>query len=116
VSTPAERNAEAAKRIRNTGISYLRTGVPAVWGYLLALVAERVPVLTPLMEDPKVFAAFASVLFFVWYAVARWIEPRLPAWLTTIILGANSMPVYVDPNPPVSTYVPPTIPTQGENR
>jgi len=116
MSTPAERNAEAAKRIRNKGISLLRTGVPAVWGYVLTLVAERLPVLTPLLDDPQVFGAFAAVTMFVWYAIMRWVEPKLPAWLTTLVLGANAVPVYVDPNPTVTPFLPPVIPTQGENR
>lgn len=114
MSTPAERNAEAAKRIRNKGISLLRTGVPAAWGYVLTLAAERLPAVSPLLDDPKVFGAFAAVTLFVWYAIMRWVEPHLPAWLTALVLGANAVPVYVDPNPPTPDYVPPVIPSQGD--
>lgn len=114
MSTPAERNAEAAKRIRNKGISLLRTGVPAAWGYVLTLAAERLPAWEPLLEDPKVFGAFAAVTMFVWYAIMRGVESHLPAWLTALVLGANAVPVYVDPNPPTPDYVPPVIPSQGD--
>jgi hypothetical protein len=116
MSTPAERNAEAAKRVRNKGISYLRTGVPIAWGYVLTFVADRIPAVSPLIEDPQVYGAVGAVVAFVWYAIMRWVEPRLPAWLTALVLGSNSVPLYVDPSALRPGYVAPVIPPQAERR
>lgn len=115
MSSPAERNAEAAKQIRNKGISYLRTGIPVVWGYVLTFVADHIPAVSPLLDEPQVYGAVGAVVTFVWYAIMRAVEPHLPPWLTGLVLGANSVPLYVDPDPHTS-YVPPVIPSQGDRQ
>jgi hypothetical protein len=35
----------------------------------------------------------------VWYAIARWLEPRLPDWLTRLVLGSAAAPTYARTSP-----------------
>lgn len=86
-------------RVRDYGISLLRTGVPMAWGYLLTWLVGLIPALQPVLERPEVVGLSNVITFALalgWYAVMRWVEPRLPAWLTRVVLGANAAPVYVE--------------------
>jgi hypothetical protein len=99
--TPADTVESTAlvERVRGWGISVLRTAVPGAWGYVLAWLASQIPVLEPVLERPEVVGASGAITFGLglgWYAVMRWVEPRLPAWLTRVVLGANARPLYVD--------------------
>jgi hypothetical protein len=80
-------------------ISIIRTTVPYAWGliitYLLSLLPGVTPSLLPAVPvilgwGPVIAAAIATA----WYALMRKIEPKLPAWLTVIVLGSNTPPVY----------------------
>ena len=86
-------------RVRDYGVSLLRTGVPIAWGYVLTWLVGLIPALQPVFERPEVIGLSNVITFALalgWYAVMRWVEPRLPAWLTRIVLGANAAPTYVE--------------------
>lgn len=87
---------EQPPSLRDWGLSWIRTGVPVLWGYLLTFLASRAPAIHDLVDNPGVYAAVAGALTLVWYALARWVEPKLPPWLTRLVIGANTAPQYVD--------------------
>jgi len=98
--------------------SVIRTAVPYAWGllitYLLSLVPGVAPALLPAMPvvlgwGPLIAAAVAGA----WYALMRKIEPKLPAWLTVIVLGSNSQPKYLTPG---QVIVPTGIQTPSDPR
>jgi hypothetical protein len=108
------RTAEAAAKVRNWGISVLRTAVPVAWGYILTWVATNVPAVADIVADPRaqaVSALITGALTVAWYALMRWLEPRLPGWFTVLVLGWNVAPKYTVFG---VAYVPPVIPTQGD--
>lgn len=79
--------------------SILRTIVPALWGSFIAWLIGLLPILAPLEAD---LVGLANVLLPVvtaviiggWYAFWRWLEPRLPDWLTRAVLGSAKTPSY----------------------
>lgn len=80
--------------------SILRTVVPYVWGLIVTWLITVLPVLQPLEQDllglaPLALPILAAVLSAAWYAFWRWLEPRLPVWLVTAVLGSSKTPVYV---------------------
>lgn len=113
--TPHER----PNNLRDYGVSVIRTAVPAAWGYFLTWVATQVPALADTLNDPSAVgvSGFAVlVLTTAWYLLMRWLEPKLPAWLTVLVLGANARPSYggVVVNGTVTGSV--NIPRQAEGR
>jgi hypothetical protein len=95
--------------------SILRTLVPALWGSLIAWLIGVLPILAPL--EPQLaglsdvlLPVLTAVIIGAWYALWRWLEPRLPNWLTRAVLGSSKAPVYPaitgsqvpDVNPPTS--------------
>ncbi|VXB24402.1 conserved hypothetical protein [Arthrobacter sp. 9V] len=79
--------------------SLLRTVVPALWGSLIGWTIGLLPVLEPhrvaLLEyGTPLSAVVAAVLIGAWYAFWRWLEPRLPDWLTRAVLGSARTPNY----------------------
>lgn len=84
-------------------ISILRTIVPALWGSVIGWALTLLPVLEPLRADLLAYGDFAvpviaAVIIGGWYALWRWLEPKLPDWLTRILLGSAQAPVYVESN------------------
>lgn len=80
-------------------ISVLRTVVPYVWGLFIGWLITVVPVLQPLENDLLSIGTLAlpvliAVISAAWYALWRWLEPRLPDWLTRAVLGSAKAPVY----------------------
>jgi len=75
--------------------STLRTVVPGIWS---ALVAWLVSVGAPAAVTDALGAAFEPVIYPLVlagvYAALRAVEPKLPAWLTRILLGSNEVPKY----------------------
>jgi hypothetical protein len=80
-------------------ISVLRTVVPYVWGLFIGWLITAIPVLQPLENEllsistlalPILIAAISAA----WYALWRWLEPRLPDWLTRAVLGSAKAPTY----------------------
>lgn len=79
--------------------SILRTIVPAMWGSFIAWAIGLLPVLEPHREalleyGTPLSAVVAAVLIGAWYAFWRWLEPRLPDWLTRAVLGSAQTPTY----------------------
>ena len=84
-------------------VSLLRTVVPVIWGsaiaWLLTVISLPAPVTGFLTNQTDVVVVVAIA---AWYAGFRWLEPKLPAWLTRIVLGSNQTPTYA--TPPVGSY------------
>jgi hypothetical protein len=78
-------------------LSLIRTVVPVLWGALITYLVSLIPGVAQLIDPANVIGfgpAVAAVLASAWYALMRKIEPMLPAWLTVIVLGSNTPPVY----------------------
>jgi hypothetical protein len=75
--------------------AWLRTVVPGLWAALVAyLVTLGLPAsVADILAGPGEQFVVALVLAVV-YAGLRWLEPRLPDWLTRILLGSARPPVY----------------------
>lgn len=83
-------------------ISILRTFVPYAWGIIIGAVLSAVPVLEPLREQllasgDAAVPVIAAILAGAWYALWRWLEPKLPDWLTRAVLGSAKAPTYDAP-------------------
>lgn len=78
--------------------AYLRTIVPSLWGsvlvWLLANAAWIPDAIGAWLATPAVSVTVTSLAIGAWYALWRWLEPRLPAWFTRIVLGSNLTPTY----------------------
>ena len=77
----------------------LRTVVPALWGSVIAWLIGVLPILAPFADDLRGLADVAlpvitAVIIGGWYAFWRWLEPKLPDWLTRAVLGSAKTPVY----------------------
>ncbi|MCI2421519.1 hypothetical protein MOQ72_29200 [Saccharopolyspora sp. K220] len=74
--------------------AWLRTVVPGLWAALITwLLSLGLPAsIGDLLAGGEEFV-MAAVLAAV-YAGLRWLEPRMPAWLTRILLGSNTPPTY----------------------
>lgn len=91
---------EPPASVKDWGLSWIRTAVPVLWGYVLTFLATRVPDLYALLDNPALQAAVVGVVTLAWYAIMRKVEHLLPPWLTRFVLGANTPPQYVsDPVP-----------------
>lgn len=75
--------------------AWLRTIVPAAWSALVAyLITLGAPDwLVNALGDAGPILAVPMILGAV-YAALRALETRMPAWLTCIVLGSNTPPVY----------------------
>ena len=83
--------------------SILRTIVPALWGSFIGWALALVPVLEPLREQLLGYGDLAApivgaLIIGAWYALWRKLEPRLPDWLTRILLGSAKTPSYSNAN------------------
>jgi len=87
---------EQPQSLRDWGLSWIRTGVPVLWGMVLTFLASRAPAVYELVNNPYVAALAVSLVTLAWYSLVRWVEPRLPAWLTRLVIGANTAPKYVE--------------------
>ncbi|MDO5866044.1 MULTISPECIES: hypothetical protein [Paenarthrobacter] len=79
--------------------SILRTVVPALWGSLIGWLLSVAPVLEPLRElllsqADVLVPILGAVIIAAWYALWRWLEPLLPAWLVRAVLGSAKTPAY----------------------
>ena len=83
-------------------VSILRTVVPALWGSIIGWGLGLVPALEPLRGQllglgDLAAPVVAAVVIGAWYALWRWLEPRLPDWLTRAVLGSSKAPTYISP-------------------
>ena len=93
--------------------SVIRTAVPVLWGALITYLITLVPAVAHVVDPSNVVGlgpAVAAVLGAAWYALMRKVEPKLPTWLTVIVLGSNNQPTYVAPTPAAA---PPGAVTDG---
>jgi hypothetical protein len=79
--------------------SILRTIVPALWGSLVAWLLGVVPLLAPLQAhllglSDVILPVITALIIGAWYAFWRWLEPRLPDWVTRAVLGSALTPTY----------------------
>ena len=79
--------------------SILRTLVPALWGSFVAWLLGVAPLLSPLEAhllglSDVILPVLTAVIIAAWYAFWRWLEPRLPDWLTRAVLGSAKAPQY----------------------
>ena len=84
--------------LSDRAVSLLRTFVPTAWG---AVIGFLLPYLPWLPEPVAAWLASEAVVAFVvglaivaWYAVWRWAEPKVPAWLVRLVLGSSKTPSY----------------------
>lgn len=80
-------------------ISVVRTVVPYLWGLFIGWLITVLPVLQPLENDLLSIGTLAlpiliAVISAAWYAFWRWLEPKLPDWLTRAVLGSAKAPEY----------------------
>lgn len=90
--------------------SILRTIVPALWGSFIGWAIGLLPALEPHREalleyGTPLSAIIAAVLIAAWYAFWRWLEPRLPDWLTRAVLGSAKTPVYEGKHEAVAGHI-----------
>lgn len=85
-------------------VSLLRTAVPTAWGVLITWLLTVVTWLPSLLDtlgvDPlsaEVRSAVTGLVLVGWYALWRKLEPVVPAWLVTIVLGMAKAPTYSTP-------------------
>ena len=97
---PSIREDQGPQNVRDWGLSWIRTGVPLLWGYALTFVATLSPDIATLLSNESVYAAVAAAVTGLWYGLFRWLEKRLPPWLTRFVLGANTAPTYQRALPP----------------
>lgn len=97
--------ASPGKQLSDRVVSTLRTVVPKLWGLaagaLLAWLGVHAPWVVTVLDwlgiDLDGVAAVVAVIALaevVWYWAWRWIEPRVPNWLTRIVLGSSRQPTY----------------------
>lgn len=93
----------ATQPLSDRAVSYLRTVVPTVWGSLVALLlgwaAPHLPgdlgqALADALGGEAAVTLVVAVAIAGWYALWRRVEPRIPDWLTRIVLGSASTPSY----------------------
>lgn len=76
-------------------VALLRTVVPVLWGSLLAAILVHLPLPAEVaaylvsLSELVTIAAIAG-----WYAIVRWLEPRLPRWARALLIGAPAEPSY----------------------
>lgn len=78
--------------------AYLRTYVPVLWGAFITWLVATLPWIPQGLQDwltsGEVVLAVGVVVTALWYALWKWLEPRLPAWLTRLLMGSNQTPTY----------------------
>ena len=80
-------------------VALLRTVVPSAWGalivWLLSLVDWPPAVEQTITTQAGLATALVTALAIgAWYALWRWLEEHLPAWVVRIVLGSASTPTY----------------------
>jgi len=98
---------EATHPLSDRVVAFLRTAVPVVWGYIITWALTQFPAVADFLAgfnvdlNAQVVVSYVTGLATIaWYAVWRWLEPRIPAWLTALVLGSNRTPVYIEGTTP----------------
>lgn len=87
--------------------SVVRTMVPIAWSQIVLWLLLAVPALEPLRElllsqTDIIVNTVAVIAGGAWYALVRWLEPKLPAWLRVILMGSTKTPDYSETSEPGS--------------
>lgn len=81
--------------LSDTIVSIIRTVVPAAWGSLVAWLIGLIPALHIIEEQTAALGQIVSlVVIGLWYSVTRYLEPKMPEWLQSILFGVNTAPDY----------------------
>lgn len=80
-------------------ISLLRTFVSWAWGLFIGWLILVLPIFQPFEQSLLGLSELAlpilvAVIAAAWYAFWRWLEPKLPNWLTAALLGSSQQPTY----------------------
>jgi hypothetical protein len=82
--------------------SIIRTAVPAAWGALIALLVKMIPAVEPVVDDAVLLGQVITwAIIALWYALSRWLEPKVPVFLRTILFGSTKQPVAYSKHPEV---------------
>lgn len=81
--------------------SWLRTVVPALWSVAVAWAVSRIPLVGQFVNELNLLGnlVVVPVVLGAVYAALRWVEPKIPAWLTRVLLGSAKSPTYAPQNP-----------------
>jgi len=85
---------------QNIIASYLRTAAPVVYGYLLSMLLERTGWIIPESASDLLLSAFTGAVILAWYAIARFLEEKVPAAgriFSLLALWSTQKPEYVAP-------------------
>lgn len=85
--------------IRALGISLLRTFVSWLWGLIIGWLILVLPIFEPFREQLLALSELAlptlvALIAAAWYALWRWLEPKLPNWAVAVLLGSSKPPAY----------------------
>lgn len=81
-------------------ISVIRTAVPALWAMLVTFLVSLIPGVHDFVTAGTLInygVPLTALVLAGWYALVRKFEPKLPAWLTVLLLGSNKTPTYLSP-------------------
>jgi len=117
VVTEKETGSVADTSLSDRSVSYLRTLIPIVWGSVVTWLASTAPSVTDFLENLNINLTSETTVGIVtaaaialWYVVWRAIEPKIPNWLTALVLGSSKQPAYIGtPGQPVVEYDEPVV-------
>lgn len=75
-------------------ISLIRTYVPIWTAAALVWLASALDIVIPEEGATGVILVVVAVAQGLWYALIRWLEPRLPSWLRVVLIGSTKQPAY----------------------
>ncbi|MFF3065939.1 hypothetical protein ACFVQ3_15440 [Oerskovia sp. NPDC057915] len=90
--------------ISDRAVSWLRTVVPVLWGSAVAAILRAITphlpgglgaALADWLGAETTLALVTAAAIAAWYALWRWAEPRIPDWLTRVVLGSAQTPTYI---------------------
>ena len=88
--------------IGNGVASWIRTVVPGLWALAVGVLLQwwtGIPTeIADALDSEMAIGAITWVILALWYGIWRWLEPRLPNWLTSILFGLSRQPTYANEN------------------
>jgi hypothetical protein len=105
--------------LSDRAVSWLRTTVPVLWGTIVAAILRNASphlpgdlgtALADWLGSETTLALVTAAAIAAWYALWRWAEPRIPDWLTRLVLGSARAPIYTGRHAADASaeYAPPT--------
>jgi hypothetical protein len=94
--------------LSDRAVSWLRTAVPVAWGTVMAAILRTLSPYLPgdlgtalatWLGSETTIALVTAAAIAGWYALWRWVEPRIPDWLTRLVLGSARPPSYAPVTP-----------------